>query len=200
MIEVNVSEGLGPVWRDRLGDLGRFRPLLIGAPAVSVDGRMMPHEWLATPRGLLKADATDHGDDHFLPGPQDIAWDVAGFAMEFGLAAGRTRDFAEYVAILSGDRRLPERLPFHRVAYGACRLGYTTLAAQTLGNSADGQRMKALTQRYRRQLALSIVRLGDSVGTSISLPNRRRPPALSPAERSSGIVPERSSTEIPRPT
>ena len=197
MIEVNVAEGLGPVWRDRLGDLGRFRPLLIGAPAVSVDGRMMPHEWLATPRGLLKADATDHGDDHFLPGPQDIAWDVAGFAMEFGLAAGRTRDFAEYVAILSGDRRLPERLPFHRVAYGACRLGYTTLAAQTLGNSADGQRMKALTQRYRRQLALSIVRLGDLVGTSISLPNRRRPPALSPAERSSGIVPERSSTGDP---
>ncbi len=85
MIEVNISEGLGPVWRDRLGDLGRFRPLLIGAPAVAVDGRMMPHEWLATPQGLVKTDATDHGDDHFFPGPQDIAWDVAGFAVEFGL-------------------------------------------------------------------------------------------------------------------
>ena len=159
MIEVNISEGLGPVWRDRLGDLGRLRPLLIAAPAVAVDGRMMPHEWLATPQGLVKTDATDHGDDHFFPGPQDIAWDVAGFAVEFVLSAGRTRDFAERVATLSGDRRLGARLPFYRLAYVASRLGYTTIAAQTLGQSEDGSRMAALARRYRRELQLSIAAL-----------------------------------------
>ena len=53
MIGVNVAEGLGPHWRDRLGDLERFRPILT-APAVAVDGRMMPHEWLATPHGILR--------------------------------------------------------------------------------------------------------------------------------------------------
>jgi hypothetical protein len=159
VMDVNVSEGLGPDWRNRLGDLDRFRPLLNEAPAVAVDGRMMPHEWLATRRGILKTDAADHHDDHFYPGPQDITWDVAGFAAEFGLSFRTARDFADAVGNLAGDRRLSARLPFYSVAYLACRLGYATLAAQTLGQSADAARMATLAQRYRRRLRLSIARL-----------------------------------------
>ncbi len=97
MIEVNVSEGLGSDWLSRLGDLERFRPLVANAPALAMDGRMMPHEWLATDAGILKTDAIDHHDDHFVPGPQDIAWDVAGFAAEFGLSSRTVRDFAESI-------------------------------------------------------------------------------------------------------
>lgn len=170
MIDVNVSEGLGPGWRDRLGDLERFRPALATAPAVALDGRTMPHEWLATPHGILKTDAADHHDDHFFPGPQEIAWDVAGFTAEFGLSRRATLDFANAVGSLSGDHSLHARLPFYAVAYRACRLGYTTLAAQTLGNSDDGRRMTALSGRYRRQLAFSIVELGDSLRRPISIP------------------------------
>lgn len=164
MIEVNVIEGLGTGWRHRLGDLDRFHRVLAGAPAVAVDGRMMPHEWLRTPRGLLKTDAVDHHADHFFPGPQDIAWDVAGFGAEFGLRERATRDFADEVAILSGDRSLTARLPFYRVAYLAHRLGYASLAAQTLGPLPDGPRMATLVRRYRRQLRLAIAALGDAPG------------------------------------
>jgi hypothetical protein len=167
MIEVNVTEGLGQGWRNRLGDLDRFRAVLAGVPAVAVDGRMMPHEWLRTPHGILKTDAVDHHDDHFFPGPQDIAWDIAGFSAEFGLEQEATRDFTGEVAALSGDRSLKARLPFYRIAYLAYRLGYTILATRTLGPLPDGARMAALVRRYRRQLRLAIAVLGDAacVGT-----------------------------------
>jgi hypothetical protein len=170
MVKVNVVEGLGAPWRSRMGDLERFRTMVAASPALAIDGRMMPHEWLETSRGILKADATDHGDDHFFPGPHDSAWDVAGFAVEFGLSGRVKGDFADAVAALSGDRHLQLRLPFYTVGYLASRLGYATLAAQTLGQSPDGARMTALAQRYRRQLRLSIARLGQAACTSISLP------------------------------
>ena len=42
---------------------------------VIADSRMQPHEWLLTPAGqVLKTDSGSHGDDHFFPGPTDIAW------------------------------------------------------------------------------------------------------------------------------
>src|SRR5262249_60519560 len=47
------------------------------------DGRMQPHEWLLTEDGrMLKTDSGSHGDDHFFPGPTDIAWDLAGVMVE----------------------------------------------------------------------------------------------------------------------
>ena len=176
MIDVNVKEGLGTRWRDKLGDLDRFRAVLAGAPAVAVDGRMMPHEWLRTPHGILKTDAVDHYDDHFFPGPQDIAWDVAGFSAEFGLEEEATRDFADEVATLSGDRSLTARLPFYRVAYLAQRLGYANLAARTLGPLPDGARMATLVRRYGRQLRLAIAELGDAPGARVGA--RRKPGGL----------------------
>src|ERR1051325_5760709 len=45
---------------------------------VIADGKMQPHEWLFRLEGkLLKTDSGSHGDDHFFPGPTDIAWDLA---------------------------------------------------------------------------------------------------------------------------
>jgi hypothetical protein len=176
MIEVNVTEGLGQGWRNRLGDLDRFRAVLGGVPAVAVDGRMMPHEWLRTRHGILKTDAVDHHDDHFFPGPQDIAWDIAGFSAEFGLEEEATRDFTGEVATLSGDRSLKARLPFYRIAYLAYRLGYTSLAARTLGPLPDGARMAALVRRYRQQLRLAIAGLGDAPGAQVG--GRRNPRCL----------------------
>src|SRR5262249_51886436 len=70
MIEVNS----GRAWNRPLPD----------APAVALDGRMLPHEWIETRAGFVKTDALDHCDDHFFPGPQDIAWDLAAFSIEFG--------------------------------------------------------------------------------------------------------------------
>jgi hypothetical protein len=114
------------------------------APAVAVDGRMLPHEWLETARGFLKTDALDHCDDHFFPGPQDIAWDLAAFSIE----CGGGDYLVERYRRASSDHDVAARLPFYRMAWLAFRLGYADLAAQALGNSEDGVRFRHERVRY----------------------------------------------------
>jgi hypothetical protein len=111
------------------------RSIIEDATLVAVDGRMLPHEWIATAGGFLKTDALDHHDDHFFPGCQDIAWDMAGAEVEFGLPAG-----------VFGKN---PRLPFYRIAYCAWRLGYARLAEQALGDEPDGVRFRQLAERYQ---------------------------------------------------
>ncbi len=84
------------------------------APAVITDGRLLPHEWV----GHFKTDALDHGDNHFFPGPTDIAWDIAAVKAELGM------DVVDDYARLSGDWGITQRLPFYAVAYRAFRSGY----------------------------------------------------------------------------
>jgi hypothetical protein len=105
-------------WEPRIADLSaRVR-------RVRTDNRMLAHEWLRLPRGeLIKADALDHHAAHDLIGCQDLAWDVAGAAVELGL------DHAELAARISPavDREL---LEFLIDAYLAFRLGQSALSAQ----------------------------------------------------------------------
>ncbi len=118
------------------------------AEAVVLDNRMLPHEWLETAQGYRKADALDHGDDHFLPGPHDPAWDLAGFSVEFGLDHGGEEYLLERYGRESGDRSAGARLPFYRAAYLAFRLGYCELAIQALGDSEDGRGFAGERSRY----------------------------------------------------
>jgi hypothetical protein len=117
---------------------------------------MIPHEWLRTTDGYVKTDAVSHYDDHFYPAATDIAWDVAGALVEFELSAPARHLFlSEYIA-RTGDRGIHGRLPLFRAAYLAFRLGYTTMAAESLGTAPDGMRMRAAVRRYagvlRREL------------------------------------------------
>ena len=150
MLVTNVREGLGEAAAERLA--ARLAPDRAAMPQeapTAVDGRMLPHEWVRTSRGYLKADAVDHHDDHFYPGPQDIAWDVAGTCLEFGLEGDARRGFLELYRRESGDRSIAGRLPFHALAYLACRLGYASLAAESLGDTPDGARFRTQIVRYR---------------------------------------------------
>ncbi|HEU4698798.1 MAG TPA: hypothetical protein VFS40_06450 [Gemmatimonadales bacterium] len=152
---VNVEEGLGKRWRGRLERAPAFREPHLG-PAVAIDGRMQPHEWVRTGTGLVKLDGVDHHADHFLPGDQDIAWDVVGAGVELGLDAEARGALVALVADRARERDLARRLPFHALAYLAFRLGYTTLARETLGESEDGRRFARGAARYagllRREL------------------------------------------------
>ena len=123
-------------------------------PEVAVDGRMLPHEWLQTSDNvLIKVDGLDHHADDFLPGCRDCAWDIAGTIVEFDLDRPRVSRLVDRYRWVSSDATIERRLPFYRAAYLAYRIGYTTLASQTLGPaSADGQRFARLTARYRRSL------------------------------------------------
>ncbi|HKU62248.1 MAG TPA: hypothetical protein VJQ44_13575 [Gemmatimonadales bacterium] len=122
------------------------------APAVALDGRMQPHEWLRTRAGLLKLDATDHHADHFFPGSGDIAWDLAGAAVEFALSRDAREAFTRFYVACSRDQGLDRRLPGYIVAYLAFRLGYASLAAETLAGTDDGARFTRLSRRYLRML------------------------------------------------
>ncbi|HEX6103513.1 MAG TPA: hypothetical protein VF031_10735 [Alphaproteobacteria bacterium] len=154
MIRVNLREGLGPEWAaaaDRLVE--HHAEGLAETGTIAVDGRMMPHEWLDTPAGLLKVDAVDHADDHFFPRDQDIAWDVAGVTAELELGRAWEMEFAEKLSARTGDRDLPRRLPFYAVAYRAFHLGYAELACSALGSGEpDAERFRLRASRIRTEL------------------------------------------------
>ncbi len=160
MTRINLAEGLGPEAAGRTGWMEGMRDAVLARPARACDGRMLPQEWLRTGSGLLKTDGTDHHDDHFWPGAQDMAWDLAGAAVEFGMDSGtRDRLVEDYVAG-TRDRGLREVLPFYTLAYLAYRLGYASLAADTLGESDDGLRMAKDRDRYAAALRRELEREG----------------------------------------
>jgi hypothetical protein len=119
---------------------------------VITDSRMTPHEWLRTSRGeILKVDACTHGDDHFYPGPTDIAWDLAGAVIEFGLEAGeRGALLAAYRSAAGEDPR--SRLPAHEIAYAAFRACHAGMAAFASPDPDEARRLRAAAARYRRAL------------------------------------------------
>ncbi len=151
MIETNLAEGIAG--HHALHGLDEGRAALDAAPAAEIDGRMMPHEWIHTDDGrFVKVDALDHHADHFFPGIQDAGWDLAAAAFEFGMDVGcRERLVARYAA-LSGDRDVTRRLPFFDVAYPAFRLGYATLASQSVSDPDERARFERVIERCRQRL------------------------------------------------
>jgi hypothetical protein len=121
--------------------------------AVHADSRLHAWEWLVTHDGrLLKTDAVDHSCGHDLIGCQDIAWDVAGAAMEHSLSANETRRVCDGIAEVSGRSVNRDLLSTLTPCYLAFQLSLWTMAAAS-GNrrKRDGQRSSA--ERYRQLLA-----------------------------------------------
>lgn len=119
---------------------------------VIADARMMPHEWIVSDGRLLKSDASSHGDDHFYPGPTDIAWDLAGLIVEWNLDQDGKRVFLdEYLRVSRDD--VSRRLNNYMVAYCAFRLGFSLSAEQSVDDPAEKSRFLREAQRYRSQLA-----------------------------------------------
>jgi hypothetical protein len=115
---------------------------------VVADGRMQPHEWLLTAAGVLKSDGVGHGDDHFYPGPTDIAWDLAGAIVEWDLGRDLMAYFLHRYAALSGDQ-VQLRIPAWLQAYTAFRMGYCKMAAESLRGSEEEERLLRDYRRYR---------------------------------------------------
>jgi hypothetical protein len=151
MAQRNIGEALGGPANGLIAQLAQRAGSSGGSASIS-DGRLLPHEWLVGPAGIKKVDAFDHGDDHFYPGPCDVAWDLAGAMTEFSLdASGRQSLLASYTNA-AGDGRVADRLPFFELAYLAHRLGYVTMAAQTVTTPSDEALFRQLARRYRRAL------------------------------------------------
>ncbi len=119
---------------------------------VVCDGRMMPQEWLRTPDNrCLKLDAAIHGDDHFFPGPCDIAWDVAGIVVEWELtAAAREFLLAQYRQVSGDDVSL--RVHSYELAYATFRMAWSRMAAGSTGDREEEARLLHDYRRYRQFL------------------------------------------------
>ena len=156
MVMTNTAEGLGDEWLRRLEARLKECGTSWCERTVALDGRMLPHEWIRTSQGYLKTDAVHHHDDHFFPGCQDIAWDIAGSCLEFNLEPDGRHQLIQRYRALSGDSTIVARLTLHAITYLAFRLGYTTLAASSLGQSQDGKRFSDAALRYGELLRLEL--------------------------------------------
>jgi hypothetical protein len=146
MVRTNLAEEFGAEPHSPRYRLELVKPII-------VDARMQPWEWTIADDRLIKFDAVSHGDDHFFPGPTDIAWDLAGTIVEFSIAGGN--DSAVGQAIIqryqkqSGDD-VRGRLPAYLLAYSAFRLGYCKMAAEAMRGSDEEQRLRNAYLQYRQ--------------------------------------------------
>jgi hypothetical protein len=158
MVEFNLQQEFGVhlVFAD--GEFDSRRPVL-------VDGRMQPHEWIATSTGeFVKTDAIDHGDDHFFPGPCGIEWDLAGIAVEWGLNSSELRRLSQEVSRLSGID-ISKRLPSYLLAYAVFRLSFCRMARNSVRGSAEEPRLAEAYSRYQK----TAVRLLESRVRTVGL-------------------------------
>lgn len=153
----NVAEGVGPdaakalsSWRGRLERLqAQVRP-------VAIDGRLHAWEWLRTIDGrLLKTDAVDHHLAHDLVGCQDIAWDLAGAAVEFRLDANEAAALQAEVGRRLSRRWDADFLQFMRLAYAAFQMGRNSMAQRT-SSAGEGLRLAREMERYTAVLATEL--------------------------------------------
>jgi hypothetical protein len=147
MTRVNLREEFGS---DEL-DLDLIS-LATGAQVIT-DSRMMPHAWIRTGDGkILKTDGSLHGDDHFFPGPCDIAWDLAGAIVEWEMGDCVAKHFlAKYFEMTGDDARA--RIGAFVTAYAALRMGYCKMAAAAMPGSDEEFRLQQDHARYKDVLA-----------------------------------------------
>ncbi len=116
---------------------------------VIADGRMQPHEWLLTDDDLmLKTDSGSHGDDHFFPGPTDIAWDLAGAMVEWEMTAEQSTTLLDLYRQKSGDDAA-SRIQHFVIAYSVFRCSYCQMAANALGEGEESRRLRMAAEKYR---------------------------------------------------
>jgi hypothetical protein len=152
------------------------RPFGLPAPPqfarmVVPDAHLAPHEWVRDPTGRVwKTDAVDHGDDHFFPGPTDVAWDLAGAIVEWDLSPGaRTRVIAAYQAA-SGDDPRPRLAPF-LIGYAAFRARFCLMAAASCDSAQAGVWRRA-HRGYARTLRRALREL-PAARAGVPLPELR---------------------------
>ena len=150
--KVNV-DGLQLMAEHNLVQLGMELPvaLQLERPVIA-DGRMQPHEWLITPDGkMLKTDSGSHGDDHFFPGPSDIAWDLAGAIVEWQMTEEQMNALLAHYKNLSGDNAAP-RIHDFIAAYTVFRVAYCLMGVNALHGNQEQIRLEWAADQYRTRL------------------------------------------------
>ena len=155
MAQINLERALG---------VSRQIKLRVERPVIA-DGRMMPYESILLNDGRLqKFDAADHGDNHFFPGPTDIAWDLAGAIVEWRLnAEAADRLLNEYHRV-SGDA-VHKRLPDYAIAYSCFRMAFAQSAANSTSDCSEKARLQRDANAYRNMLLALLEQSAPPLGT-----------------------------------
>jgi hypothetical protein len=155
-VELADLNALQQMAEHNLHQLGLDLPieLRLERPVIA-DGRMQPYEWLSTREsGLLKTDSGSHGDDHFFPGPTDIAWDLAGAIVEWRMDEQQATRFTDLYRRASGDDSTA-RIESFIHAYTAFRSAYCLMAANAMAGSDEQPRLQRAATEYRALLMKS---------------------------------------------
>ena len=141
MLEFNVRQEFGVEIEVPEDAFATDTPIL-------VDGQMQPYEWISADEKLLKTDAISHGDDHFFPGPCDIAWDLAGMATEWNLDTCAREHLVTEIQRQTG-RQISHNLSHYVLAYAVFRLGFCKMGISTVTGSAEEPRLRSAYRHYR---------------------------------------------------
>ncbi len=155
MSRFNAGEEFGVELPREVTELRVERPTIC-------DGRMLPHKWMEVDGHVLKLDAAVHGDDHFFPGPCDIAWDLAGCIVEWNLGEEGAQFFLNAYCEAVADA-VTERLPAYLLAYAVFRMAYCKMATASMQGAEEEHRLRRDYFRYRAQ-ALRLVERTTKVG------------------------------------
>jgi hypothetical protein len=144
MLRFNVQQEFGI-------ELKLDTELLASGHSVLADARMQPYEWIQKDDGtLIKTDGATHGDDHFFPGPCDIAWDLAGTAVEWNLHPDALALLLLRFREMSGID-VSRRIRIYILAYAVFRMAFCKMASGSLRGTADEFRLRAAYFYYRRR-------------------------------------------------
>ncbi|HEY3927334.1 MAG TPA: hypothetical protein VGL89_03060 [Candidatus Koribacter sp.] len=141
MVRVNFERGLDEPLMESWAKLEVARP-------TCCDGKMAPHEWMERDGKMMKLDATEHGDNHFFPGPCDVAWDLAGAIVEWGMDAFQRGAFLRMYREMSGDDA-GARVRNYLLAYAVFHHGWSREAARGMRGTAEEERFVRATRKYR---------------------------------------------------
>ncbi len=138
-----------------------FFELPVACP-VYADCRMQPQEWILSPSGcVLKSDATGHGEGHHLPGPVDIAWDLAGLIVEWELNQSESTALLREYYRISGDDA-SSRVPPYLLLYSVFRMAFWRMAAASMAGSEEAGRLRAECDRHTEKTNAILQRLRAS--------------------------------------
>ena len=157
------------LWQEMRVELDVPSACLQPETAVIPDCRMQPHEWIKSSNGVLvKVDGNADGEGHFLPGPTDILWDLAGAIIEWNLNSAA----AEYLLeqFQKHSSRVDEaRLSWFLLAYSVLRLSYCKMARSATQDVAEKPRLDHAILHYKAHVNWGLRAAGCH--------HARRPPA-----------------------
>jgi hypothetical protein len=146
MAQQNLEVEFGSKFRDFPIEIPMERP-------VYPDCRMLPHEWLMTGAGqALKTDSVGHAEGHQLPGPADIAWDLAGTIVEWGLSPAAADFFLEEYRRGSGDNAA-KRVGPYAVLYSIFRMAQCRMSSVSMARRREARYLRRQYEEHARRVA-----------------------------------------------